>query len=61
MHCAKLFEIASKEESDVFKQMDKDTKKQARCPFLRMSLRATGYRLSNTFQAGLYRVDPSHR
>ncbi|CAE7240591.1 Pde9a [Symbiodinium microadriaticum] len=30
MHCAKLFEIASKEESDVFKQMDKDTKKQAR-------------------------------
>ena len=38
MHCAKLFEIASKEESDVFKQMDKDTKKQARCLFLCMSL-----------------------
>ncbi|CAJ1333897.1 unnamed protein product, partial [Effrenium voratum] len=30
MHCAKLFEIAAKEETDVFKQMDKETKKQAR-------------------------------
>ncbi|CAK9053231.1 5'-cyclic phosphodiesterase 8A (MmPDE8) [Durusdinium trenchii] len=30
MHCAKLFEIASNQETDVFKQMDKETKKQAR-------------------------------
>eukprot|EP00931_Biecheleriopsis_adriatica_P087870 TRINITY_DN62280_c0_g1_i1.p1 TRINITY_DN62280_c0_g1~~TRINITY_DN62280_c0_g1_i1.p1 ORF type:complete len:876 (-),score=193.68 TRINITY_DN62280_c0_g1_i1:167-2794(-) len=30
MHCAKLFSICSQEETDVFKQMDKETKKQAR-------------------------------
>lgn len=30
MHCAKLFEIASNQDTDVFKQMDKETKKQAR-------------------------------
>ena len=30
MHCAKLFEIASSPETDVFKLMDKETKKQAR-------------------------------
>lgn len=30
MHCAKLFEVCSHEETDVFKKADKDTKKQAR-------------------------------
>jgi len=30
MHCAKLFEICGSEEADVFKKMDRETKKQAR-------------------------------
>lgn len=30
MHCAKLFEICLQDEQDIFKRMDKDTKKQAR-------------------------------
>jgi len=30
MHCAKLFEISSNEDTDVFKRMDRETKKTAR-------------------------------